>query len=73
MDKTIDMTSQLLENNKNPLPKGALKKEGGSILENNQRSHALVVASSSSSYFIIDLGASRHMASMKGSLSAIHP
>ena len=65
MKKTIDMMVQLLEKNNIPLPEGIRKKDGGSGSDNKERCHALVVGSSDSSTFIIDLGASRNMASVK--------
>ena len=65
MKKTIDMMVQLLEKNNIPVPEGARKKDKGSGLDNKERCHALVTGSSNSSSFIIDLGASRHMAYVK--------
>ena len=68
MKKTIDMMAQLLEKNNIPLPEGARKKEGGLSSDNEETCHAFVDGSSSAYYFIIDLGASRNMASMHDSL-----
>ena len=62
LKKTIDMMAQVLDKNNISLPEGARKKDGGSILENKDRCHALVVGSSGSSSFNIDLDASMHMA-----------
>ena len=73
MKKTIDMMVQLLEKNNMPLLGGARKKEGGSSSENKEICHALVFGSSIYSSFIIDLGASRNMASMQYSFSSWHP
>ena len=56
-----------------PPLEGVRKKDGGSSSNNSERCHALVAGSSSSSSFIIDSSASRHMASMHDSLSALHP
>ena len=64
MNKTIDMMSQILEKNNIPLLEGAMKKEGGSSSENKDICHALVVGSSGSSSFIINLGFSRNMDSI---------
>ena len=65
--------AQLLEKNNIPLPEGTRKKDGGSSSDNKERCHDLVVVSSSASSFIIDSGASRHMASMQDSFSALYP
>ena len=65
MKKTIDMMVQLLEKNNISFLEGARKKHGGSGLDNKERCHALVVGSSDSSSFIIDLGASRNVACVK--------
>ena len=65
MNKTIDMMAQLLEKNNIPVPEGTRKKDGGSVSDNKERFHALVVGSSKSSSFIIDSGASRNMDSIK--------
>ena len=65
MNKSIDMMAQLLEKNNIPVPEGARKKDGSSGSDNKERCHALVVGSSDSSSFIIDSGASSHMASVK--------
>ena len=73
MKKTIDMMAQILEKNNIPLPESTRNKEGGSISENKDRFHALVVGFSRSLSFIIDLGSSRHIDSMNDSFSALHP
>ena len=89
MKKTIDMMAQLLEKNNIPLPEASRKEDGGSSSDNKETfhalvvggsssdnketCHALVVGSSSSSSFIIDSGASRNMASMQDSFSAMYP
>ena len=62
MKKTIDMMVQLLEKNNILVLEGVRKKDGGSGSNNKERCHTLVVGSSDSSTFIIDSGASRHMA-----------
>ena len=72
MNKTIDMMEKLLENNNVPLPKSERKKDGGSGSNNKDRCHALVAGSSDSSSFIIDLGASRHMASIKYFFTSVY-
>ena len=64
MKKTIDMMVQLLEKNYIPVPEGARKKDGSSSSDNKERCNALVVGSSYSLAFIIDLGALRNMASI---------
>ena len=71
MKKTIDIMASLLENNNIPLPKGARKKDGGLGSDNKERFHALVVGSSDSSSFIIDLGDSRNMSSVRDLFSLI--
>ena len=72
MKKTIDMMVQLLEKNNIPLLEGARKKYGGSSSDNKERCHALVAGYSNYSYFIIDLGVSRHMASIEDFFSAMN-
>ena len=64
---------QLLENNNIPLPEYTRKNDEGSSFGNKDKCHALVVGSSRSSSFIIDLGASRNMASIHDSFLALHP
>ena len=73
MKKIIDMMTQLLDKDNIPLPEGTRKNERGSSSENKDRFQALVVGSSRYYSFIIDSGASRHMASMQYSFSSIHP
>ena len=72
MNKSIDMVAQLLEKNNIPLPDGAKKKDGGLNFENKEWCQALVDGYYGYSFFIIDLGASRHMDSARESLSALH-
>ena len=64
MKKTIYMMVQLLEKNNILVLEGVRKKDGGSGSNNKERCHTLVVGSSDSSTFIIDLGESRHMDSL---------
>ena len=73
MKNTIEMMVQLLEKNNISLPKGARKKDGGSGSDNKERCHDLVAGSSIFSSFIIDLGASRNMASMQYSFLSLYP
>ena len=73
MNNIIDIMAYLLEKNNIPLLEGAKKKEGGSISNYKEMCHSLVAGSSIFSSFIIDSGASRHMASMQYSFSSIHP
>ena len=70
--KTIDIMAQLLEKNNIPVLEGATKKNGSSVSDNKERCHALVVGSSDTSTFIIDLGASRHMESFKEFFTSIN-
>ena len=65
MNKNIDIMAQLLDNKNIPIFDGTRNKVGGSGSDNKERCHALVVGSSDSYSFIIDLGASRNMASNK--------
>ena len=71
MKKQIDRLTQILEKNGISLPDSSKKREGGSNSEDRERVHALVVGTSSSSSFIIDSGASRHMVSTKEALSSL--
>ena len=71
MKKQIDMLTQLLEKNNISPPGGASKKEGGSSFEDPERVHALVASTVRSPSFIIDSGASRHMVSIKESISSL--
>ena len=65
MNKTIDVMGQLLEKKNIPILEGARKKDGGSTSNKKERCHALVIGSSDSYSFIIDLGDSMHMVSVK--------
>ena len=71
MKKHIDMLTKILENNNISLPSGAIKKEGVSSFEYQERVHALVASTSRSSTFIIDSRASRHMVSTRGTFSSL--
>ena len=64
--------AQLLEKNNIPVLDGARKKDGKSSSYNKEKCHALVVGTSNSSYFIIDLGASRHMVATRELFSSMH-
>ena len=72
MYKTIYMMAYLLERNNILVPDGARKKDGRSGSKNKEKYHALVAGSYDPSTFIIDSGASRHMAYLKGILSSMH-
>ena len=72
MKKNIDMMVHLLEKNNIPLHKSARKKDGGSCLDNKERCHSLVVGSSDSSSFIIELGDSRHMDTIQDFFTAMY-
>ena len=72
MKKAIDMMAQLLEKNNIPVPEGARKKDVSSGYDNKERFHALVVGSSDSSTFIIDSGASSHMASVRDFFTSMY-
>ena len=71
MKKQIDILTQLLEKNNISLPDFSKKREGGSNSEDRERVHALVADTSSSTSFIIDSGASRHMVSTKEAFSSL--
>ena len=73
MKKNIDLMAQIPEKINILVLEGTRMKEGGSILENKERCHALVVVCSSSYSFTIDLCVSRHMDSMHEYFSALHP
>ena len=73
MKKTIDTMAQLLEKNNILVPDSVRKKDGNSSSsEGNEKCHALVVGTSNSSSFIIDLGASRHMVSRREFFSSVN-
>ena len=69
MKNQIDML--LLEKNGISLLDSSKKRERGSNSEDRERVHALVVGTSSSSNFIIDYGASRHMVSTREIFSSL--
>ena len=56
---------QLLEKNNIPVLEGTENKDGSSGFDNKEKCHALVASSSDPLTFIIDLGASRNMASRR--------
>ena len=72
MKNTIDMMAQPLEKNNILVPDGARKKDGTSGSNNKKKCHSLVEGTSSSSTFIIVLGASRHMVSTIYLFSSMH-
>ena len=72
MKNQIHMLNQILEKNNISLPDCSKKREGGSNSKDRERLHALVVGTSSSSSFIIDSGASRHMVSTKEAFSSLN-
>ena len=63
MNKAIGMMAWLLEKNNILVLEGTRKKDTSSGSDNKEKCHALVSSSSDPSIFIIDLGASRNMAS----------
>ena len=67
----IDMFTQLFDKNNISLPVWSKKREGGLNSEERERVHALVAGTSSSAFFIIESGASRHMVSTKEALSSL--
>ena len=71
MKNEIDMLTQLLEKNNISLPDYSKKREGGPSSEDKERVHALVTSTSSSSRFIIDSKASRHMVSTREIFSSL--
>ena len=71
MKNQIDMLTQILEKNNISLPDCSKNREGGSNSEDKERVHALVAVTSSSTSFIIDSGASRHMVSTKETFSSL--
>ena len=71
MKKKTKILTQLLEKNNISLPDCTRKKEGGSNSEDKERVHALVPSTSSSTSFIIDYGASRHMVSTREKFSSL--
>ena len=72
MKKTIDTMAQLLEKNNILVLDSARKKDGNSSSsEGKEKCHVLVVDTSNSSSFIIDLGASKHMVSMRELFSSM--
>ena len=73
MNNTIDMLAQIFEKNNIPLPDGSKKKDGRLNSKTKDRCHALAARYSSSSSFIIDSGATRHMDSVEDFLSSLHP
>ena len=72
MKKTISKMVQLLEKNNIPVPDNARKKDGTSSSDGKEECHALVAGTSNSSYFIIDLGAYRHMVATRELFSSMH-
>ena len=66
------MMAQLLDKNNIPISEDARKKDGGLGSDNKERCHALVVGSSYSSFFTIDLGASSHMDDIKYFFSSMY-
>ena len=73
MKNTIDTMAQLLEKNNIPVPHSARKKDGNSSSsEGKEKCHVLVVGTSNSLSFIIDLGASRNMVSRREFFSSMN-
>ena len=72
MKNTIDTMVQLLERNNIPVLDSVWKKDGNSSSnESKEKCHALVLGTSNSSYFFIDLGASRNMVAKKELFSSM--
>ena len=72
MKKNIDQMAQLLEKNNIPVPDGTWKKDGTSSSDNKEKCHPLVVGTSNSSTFIVDLGESILMVSTRELFSSMH-
>ena len=71
MKNTIEMMARLLEMNNIPIHEGTRKNDGG-LGSHNESCHAFFDGSSNSYYFIIDLVASMHMASVKYFFSSMY-
>ena len=71
MEKTIDEMFGFLEQNIISLPNDTQKPDPGNKIEDRERCHYLKAGFSQSQAFLIDYGASNHMASSKESFSSL--
>jgi hypothetical protein len=71
MRKTIDEMAKQLQQHNLTVPKNAKKKDDNRTGGRAQDGHALMAVTSTPSYWILDLGASNHMAASKYEFSSI--